>query len=104
MTPSAWNAVRSIEIEKLRGCAFLMGRHLFEITDAGVVIHPRTEMLLGRKAWERSGTAEAPLAFGIESLDELVGGGLMPGSITMLLGAPGTGKTLLGAQLPHGSR
>jgi circadian clock protein KaiC len=97
------DAVRSIEIEKLRGCAFLMGRHLFEITDAGVVIHPRTEILLGRKACERSGPAEAPLAFGIESLDALVGGGLVPGSITMLLGAPGTGKTLLGLNFLTGA-
>ena len=96
---------RSIEIEKFRGSGFLMGRHLFELTDGGVVVHPRTEILLGRKSWERpGGPREAPLAFGIESLDALVGGGLMPGSITMLLGAPGTGKTLLGLNFLTGAR
>ena len=85
---------RSIEVQKFRGCGFLMGRHLFEITDAGVIVHPRTEVLLGSKSWQRPGLGSTPLAFGIESLDKLVGGGLIPGSITMLLGAPGVGKTL----------
>ena len=93
---------RSIEVQKFRGCGFLMGRHLFEITDAGVVVNPRTEVLLGHKSWERPGPGSTPLAFGIESLDKLVGGGLMAGSITMLLGAPGAGKTLLGLKFLTG--
>ncbi len=96
-------AARSIEVEKLRGCAFLMGRHFFEITEAGVVVHPRTEALLGHKSWKRPGHGNAPLAFGIASLDKLVGGGIIPGSMTMLLGAPGTGKTLLGLKFLTGA-
>ena len=98
LEPIGMDVARSIEVQKFRGCGFLMGKHLFEITDAGVVVHPRTEVLLGHKSWERPGPRIRPLAFGIESLDKLVGGGLIPGSITMLLGAPGTGKTLLGLQ------
>ncbi|HYN87210.1 MAG TPA: ATPase domain-containing protein, partial [Ardenticatenaceae bacterium] len=35
--------------------------------------------------------------FGIPRLDEMVGGGLLAGSTTMLLGASGSGKTPLGA-------
>ncbi len=95
---------RSIEVQKLRGGGFLMGKHLFEITDAGVVVHPRTEVLLGHKTWARPGRRASPLAFGIESLDKLVGGGLIAGSMTMLLGAPGTGKTLLGLTFLTGAR
>ncbi len=98
------DAVRSIEVQKFRGCGFLMGKHLFAITEAGVVVHPRTEAVLGHKSWQRPDPRGAPLAFGIESLDALVGGGLIAGSITMLLGAPGTGKTLLGLKFLTGAR
>jgi circadian clock protein KaiC len=46
-------------------------------------------------------------AFGIAGLDEMLRGGLMSGSTTMLLGAPGAGKTImalhfLGEGLNHG--
>src|SRR4051812_42920453 len=34
--------------------------------------------------------------FGIEPLDDLLGGGLLPGTLTVLAGATGTGKTQLG--------
>ena len=34
--------------------------------------------------------------FGIEALDEILGGGLLPGTLTVLAGATGAGKTQLG--------
>src|SRR5258708_5726165 len=34
--------------------------------------------------------------FGIEALDRLLGGGLLPGTLTVLAGATGAGKTQLG--------
>jgi len=36
--------------------------------------------------------------FGIKSLDDMICGGLLPGSANLLEGAPGTGKTTLGMQ------
>jgi len=36
------------------------------------------------------------LGFGIKSLDEMLGGGLVPGTLTVLAGATGVGKTQLG--------
>ncbi len=36
------------------------------------------------------------LGFGIETLDKMLGGGLLPGSLTVLAGATGVGKTQLG--------
>ena len=43
-------------------------------------------------------------AFGIRGLDEILEGGLISGSIAMLQGAPGTGKTTMGMQfLYHGA-
>jgi circadian clock protein KaiC len=38
----------------------------------------------------------SPATFDVEGLDAMLGGGLRSGSVTMLLGAPGSGKTLLG--------
>jgi circadian clock protein KaiC len=35
---------------------------------------------------------------GVSGLDQMLGGGLLPGSIALLQGAPGTGKTTLGMQ------
>ncbi len=39
---------------------------------------------------------------GIGSLDQALGGGLLPGTLTMVIGATGVGKTQLGMQLAHG--
>ena len=39
------------------------------------------------------------LATGVPGLDVVLGGGLEPGSVTMLAGAPGTGKTILAQQI-----
>jgi circadian clock protein KaiC len=41
------------------------------------------------------------MAFGIPRLDEALYGGVLSGSATTLLGAPGTGKTLLGLKFPE---
>jgi KaiC/GvpD/RAD55 family RecA-like ATPase len=41
------------------------------------------------------------LQFGIPRLDELLGGGLLPGTLTVVLGATGIGKTQLGVQFAH---
>ena len=44
-------------------------------------------------------------ATGVAGLDEMLHGGLVPGSIALLQGAPGTGKTTLGVQfLVEGAR
>lgn len=41
------------------------------------------------------------LSTGIERLDELLGGGLLPGTMTVVLGATGIGKTQLGLHFAH---
>lgn len=41
---------------------------------------------------------DARLTTGIDRLDELLGGGLLPGTLTVVLGATGIGKTQLGIQ------
>ena len=98
-------SIRTIEVTKSRGSNVLMGRHRFEISGSGITVYPRTESVL-TKTSERPDPALAPPAqLGIGSLDAMLGGGLRRGSITMALGAPGCGKTLLGlAFLAAGAR
>jgi circadian clock protein KaiC len=89
-------AVRTLEVTKFRGGPVLMGRHFFEITDAGVTVHPRAEARLGRSIDRPQGVAGHRAKFGIPGLDAMLGGGLRSGSVTMTIGTPGSGKTLAG--------
>ena len=41
------------------------------------------------------------ISVGVEGFDELVSGGLLPGSLTLLTGTTGTGKTIFGTQFIH---
>jgi circadian clock protein KaiC len=96
---------RSIEIKKFRGGPVLMGRHLLEITDAGLTVYPRTESYRGRQFPGEDAAPDALAEFGIKGLDVMLGGGLRSRSLTMLMGAPGSGKTLLGLTwLARGAR
>jgi len=44
------------------------------------------------------------LSTGIEGLDALLGGGLLPGTLTVVVGSAGIGKTQLGLQFLHAGR
>jgi circadian clock protein KaiC len=94
---------RELEVAKFRGAPALTGRHLFTIMERGVEVWPRTESLYARpSAIPPFSAARRP--FGIPRLDEMLDGGLLSGSITLLLGSPGTGKTPFGlAFLSHGA-
>nr|WP_211486423.1 ATPase domain-containing protein [Corallococcus exiguus] len=88
-------AVRELIAIKFRGGPSLLGRHEVEISNQGILIHPRTEVQFAHPAAEgREDRIRMP--FGIPRLDEALRGGVLSGSTTLLLGAPGTGKTLLG--------
>lgn len=88
-------AIRELQVKKIRGTHFLRGKHTFDITNEGMIVFPRTEVLLANPpaVAAENRTREA---FGIEVFDDMLGGGLLSGSMTTILGAPGTGKTLLG--------
>ena len=98
--------VRDLEITKFRGSGFMEGRHLLEITDEGMIIHPRTEARLARNQ-VRDTSPRVRMPFDVPYLDEMLHSGLMSGSTTMLLGVPGSGKTITGlhflaAGIPRG--
>ncbi|RPF49656.1 circadian clock protein KaiC [Thermodesulfitimonas autotrophica] len=83
---------RYMRILKMRGASFQQGEHLFQIGPLGIEVYPRLrpegeelqyEVKRGRKK------------FGIPELDEMLSGGLLEGTITLISGATGTGKTIL---------
>src|SRR6476469_6118518 len=45
-----------------------------------------------------SGVQAARQTTGVDGLDDLLGGGLLPGTLTVVVGATGIGKTQLGLQ------
>src|SRR4029077_4308651 len=88
-------AERELEVRKLRGTDALRGRHSFRITEAGIVVYPRIEVLLARP----SALDEWPderCATGVNQLDAMLGGGIPRGTATLVLAASGSGKTSLG--------
>jgi circadian clock protein KaiC len=97
-------AVRMVEAIKLRGADCVTGRHFFEIGAEGLTFFPRV-----RSPDATGETAVASYAerapTGIAGLDEMLGGGLPRSSATVIQGATGTGKTILGLQfLLEGAR
>lgn len=92
---------RIAEVTKFRGSAYLRGGHSYDIDSGGLVFHPRTEALYSATATETPG---GTCSFGSGRLDAMLGGGLPAGSNTLVLGGPGTGKTILGLHfLAHGA-
>ena len=88
-------AMRTLEVTKLRGADHLLGSHDFALGPEGIVVAPRLEAAL----------ADTPppglmdgvrVGFGIADFDDMLDGGVLPGSTTLLFGSPGVGKTILG--------
>src|SRR5215212_5191368 len=88
-------SIREIEIWKLRGSGYVEGRHFCTITDAGMTVYPRTEVVLDGAPFDVS-SERGRRAFGVAQLDAMLQGGLLTGSNTVVVGPSGSGKTLLG--------
>jgi circadian clock protein KaiC len=84
---------RRLEVLKHRGRAHLPGTHSYAITDHGVTVIPQLEERTPPAVQLRP-TGRVP--FQVPELDQLLGGGLTAGTTTLMVGAPGVGKTMLG--------
>jgi len=88
-------AVRHIQLRKTRGSAALSGRHECLIDEAGMHVYPRVESLFSHPSQMGSGSL-ARVSSGVPTFDEMLGGGLATGSVSLLIGPSGIGKTSLG--------
>lgn len=84
---------RQLRVMKLRGVRFHAGYHDFAIRTGGLDVFPRIRL--------GAGTAPAKLATlssGSRQVDALLGGGLASGTSLLLVGPPGTGKSVLATE------
>lgn len=84
---------RRLHIVKLRGTRYRGGYHDFDILLGGLTVYPR---LIASEHH----TAFSPevVSTGSKELDALLGGGLVPGTATLLTGPAGVGKTTTAVQ------
>lgn len=90
-SPEYGNARRRIDIKKMRGVHFADGMHDMAIRkEQGIEVYPR---VVPHLAPEEAG--HDLIVSSIEEIDEMLGGGLEPGTSTLVVGQSGTGKSTL---------
>jgi circadian clock protein KaiC len=84
---------RRLSVRKYRGVSARGGLHDYAIRKGGLVVFPRLVAAESKRVvpTERLGS-------GIKELDQLLGGGIERGTSTLIVGAPGSGKSSLAAQ------
>lgn len=82
---------RWLRVHKLRGSDFMTGQHTFRITADGFEVYPRLEMASPARRRDLDGRH----GFGVETVDDMTGGGLPVGDSVLLMGPSGAGKTVL---------
>lgn len=84
---------RRVKVHKFRGSDFQSGDHAVTISENGIHVFPRLQP--GKYVREFQNT---PLSSGIKEMDDMLGGGIEKGTITLITGPSGVGKTNLGIQ------
>lgn len=97
--PSGQRELRSLRVRKLRGSGFQSGGHGYRLTPRGLRLFPRLADVPATGEYPLDGTR---ITTGIPALDSMLGGGLWPGSATMVAGPSGAGKTILGLHFLYG--
>ncbi|WP_255169703.1 ATPase domain-containing protein [Natrononativus amylolyticus] len=84
---------RSITIPKFRGSGVRGGKHTLRIRDDGASVYP--ELVPSSNVQE---VPDETLPFGVPEVDEMLNGGLERGTVTIISGPTGVGKTTTGTQ------
>lgn len=84
---------RYLRVLKLRGSHYRAGEHAFRISERGLAIFPR---LITPAQPRNYIPSDDRISTGIGGLDRMFDGGIRRGSSTLLVGSPGSGKTLIG--------
>lgn len=85
---------RTVSISKFRGSGFIGGEHSVRLTHRGMLVFPRLQPAL---EIEQEFAGEI-ISSGIPELDEMTSGGIERGTVTMITGPSGVGKTAMGIQ------
>jgi len=93
LNPEYGGARRRLVVLKYRGVGFRSGYHDYIIQKGGLVVFPR--LIAGE---HHAPAVTEKLGSGIVALDKLLGGGIERGTSTLIVGAPGSGKSSLTAQ------
>jgi len=84
---------RTITVPKFRGSAVQSGEHAYRITDSGIEVYPELE-----PSQHDGDYSIEHISAGVPEIDELLNGGISRGTVTILSGPTGVGKTTLGTQ------
>jgi len=93
LVPEYGSDRRRLRVVKFRGKVFRGGYHDYAIRTGGLEVFPRIVAAEYRQSSKRE-----RFSGGLGPLDALLGGGLEGGTSTLIVGAPGTGKSSLAAQ------
>ncbi len=94
---------RYLQVSKLRGSNFQSGIHDMEITSQGMNIYHiqhQAPHLISQTPNDDKESYQ-PMSSGIDSFDKLIGGYLLTGTSSLLIGPSGTGKTTLASLFIH---
>lgn len=97
---------RRLEILKSRGQSFDPGEHTLRIAAGrGLEVFRRVQAVVANATLAQPTSTHRHSASGNATLADLTGGGIYEGSVTLVVGASGTGKSVLGYQvLAEGAR
>ncbi|SIR82379.1 circadian clock protein KaiC [Haladaptatus litoreus] len=84
---------RVISVPKFRGSSIREGKHSMRIEQGGLAVYPE----LATNGHDREYVAE-PIPSGVTEIDNLLHGGIERGTVTVLSGPTGVGKTTAGTQ------
>jgi circadian clock protein KaiC len=84
---------RHLSVPKFRGSATRSGTHAYRITETGMTVYPE---LVVEETQQRESLES--VSSGVPEIDELLNGGLARGTVSVISGPTGVGKTTLGTQ------
>lgn len=95
--PRGKSTLRTVEVAKSRGQDFIAGRHTLRIeAGRGVRVYQRAQARPRVTRDQPTSTRRSSL--GVPAVDAMLGGGVYDGSVTLVVGVTGTGKTVLGVE------
>ncbi len=86
---------RSIQVTKCRGSGFINGSHDLQLSDRGMEVFPHLNLDFAQQDFAFN---LETISSGIPEIDELMHGGIERGTVTIISGPSGVGKSTLGTQ------